>query len=644
MLSVNGTTNYSTARIDGVIFTDSNTEIQQIKEDITDITYNDITDTTNIDNNVAITKDLNIGGDATISGTLNINALNLNDLIVSNNISTDTLDASGNITTKSDLMIYDKRTPTPIPYKWTTDSNNHLKLTYQPSLTTYTLFDATVDAFNVSQLTLPRFTTLSSGMLLPSTQHIYWDNTGTGASISYNASTKLFQIESGLNASTTNIISRDGAGTAYNLNFNASRLKVPVNLELDVNRDLVFDAGTGKINQTNSTGTNTLHAVTIKADNNVTQSGTGVITQSGTGSNTLKQTLISGTNPIEIIPSQPPNTPVATRNAVLLFKNSQQSAGLVLEQSGGYYLMSYGINVPQVGTRTASIKGALFRLDTRPAEPVFSVFTYAVGFTTSITAFGINDNGTALFNGDLTTQNINMAINRNLTQSGTGIISQTGTGINQLKATIFTGDVTITGGVIGGGDKAYRNEMNMCEDITFLTENNTGFFSTFIKPKCMNCDPANANLLQTATINVNTCVVGVVKVFQGETYTGIVSYIEGAVNVRCALYNVGTSAALLAEQTSTWTTTSADPWERIPFTTPYTSNATKYVAIMLVPVSTNITSRIFNIGSDCNWQRVNTISGKIDILSGVFTGFTGFANPFNRTMTAATSKYVLGLY
>jgi len=89
MLSINGTTNYSTARIDGVIFTDSNTEIEKIKQDITDITYNNVTDTTNIANNVDITKDLDVagnvsvaknidvGGNISLTGLLNISRLNV---------------------------------------------------------------------------------------------------------------------------------------------------------------------------------------------------------------------------------------------------------------------------------------------------------------------------------------------------------------------------------------------------------------------------------------------------------------------------------------------------------------------------------------------------------------------------------------
>lgn len=72
MLSINGTTNYSTARIDGVIFTDTSAEIEKIKQDITDITYNDVTDTTNIDNNVNITNDLIVGGNLTIPNFANV--------------------------------------------------------------------------------------------------------------------------------------------------------------------------------------------------------------------------------------------------------------------------------------------------------------------------------------------------------------------------------------------------------------------------------------------------------------------------------------------------------------------------------------------------------------------------------------------
>jgi hypothetical protein len=181
--------------------------------------------------------------------------------------------------------------------------------------------------------------------------------------------------------------------------------------------------------------------ISMAINRNLTQSGTGIISQAGTGTNTLKQTLVTGTFPIEIIPQTPPSGSVNTKNSVLLLKNNPYSAGIGLEQVVTGNILSYGINVPQFGSRDTTIRGGNFRLDTRPNEPLFLVISYPVGSTTATIPFSINENGTALFNGDLTTQNISMAINRNLTQSGTGIVNQTGTGTNAMKAiTLNTGN------------------------------------------------------------------------------------------------------------------------------------------------------------------------------------------------------------
>ena len=100
MLGINGITTYSTARIDGYTYVDQSADIAQIKQDITGITYDDITDTTNIDNNVAITGTLSIPSYPNVATTLTDFDTRLTD--ISYNSVTDTtlinnnLDVSGN--------------------------------------------------------------------------------------------------------------------------------------------------------------------------------------------------------------------------------------------------------------------------------------------------------------------------------------------------------------------------------------------------------------------------------------------------------------------------------------------------------------------------------------------------------------------
>lgn len=66
-------------------------------------------------------------------------------------------------------------------------------------------------------------------------------------------------------------------------------------LTLSANRDLVFASGTGRIDQSNSTGTNILNRITMNANRNLSQSGDGILSQTGTGTNALKNTSITGT-------------------------------------------------------------------------------------------------------------------------------------------------------------------------------------------------------------------------------------------------------------------------------------------------------------------------------------------------------------
>lgn len=66
-------------------------------------------------------------------------------------------------------------------------------------------------------------------------------------------------------------------------------------LSLTANRDIFFTNGTGRIDQSVASGTNLLNTITMNANRNVTQSGTGILSQTGTGTNALKNTGITGT-------------------------------------------------------------------------------------------------------------------------------------------------------------------------------------------------------------------------------------------------------------------------------------------------------------------------------------------------------------
>lgn len=255
MLSINGTTNYSTARIDGVIFTDTSTEVEQIKERITGITYNDVTDTTNIDNNVAITKDLDVtgnlavGGDIDITGVLDVTQLNVgaNADAVAQFASISVGDNYGKIqvsnysTGRPTLLLENKNGTTQ-------------GITIQgPS--------ATSETFNVA------FTKAPAQNLFSASRTQFAINT-----------TELFTQK----VNTPVIVQPDFSEIAPNEMTN-------ITMYDDAK---LLQSGTGVITQS-GTGVNAMKSITLTNDSTIIMSGTGTIRQSGTQENYLKDTNLT---------------------------------------------------------------------------------------------------------------------------------------------------------------------------------------------------------------------------------------------------------------------------------------------------------------------------------------------------------------
>lgn len=264
----------------------------------------------------------------------------------------------------------------------------------------------------------------------------------------------------------------------------------------------------------------------------------------------------------------------------------------------------------------------------------------------SSNGIGIRMTGTTMTIGG----NTDFTSNSNVTQSGSGIISQSGTGTNALKSTDFTGNVTISGTLDYSGEpKAYFPTMNISEDLSFL-----GSSRSEVMPKCMNCDLATSNVYSSTSQARNLVMMGIVKVFKGTTYTGVVGFysgnpIPGGANptVRVALYNVGTSPSKLAENTTAQTITGGGVGvtiKSIPFASTWTADATKWVCVMAVSTNQDIQTAKFDLSSP-NWTYTSGGAGKIDLVACYYTGFAGtFPTTFTATPTAYGSKYILGLY
>ena len=179
------------------------------------------------------------------------------------------------------------------------------------------------------------------------------------------------------------------------------------------NYDIVFDAGTGKINQTNSTGINLLNSITMNSNSNISQSGTGIISQTGSSTNQLKNTTITGT--------------------------------FTLNAGGTLVLPANSISDSALSTNI-------------PLKNASNTFTASNTFNT-----------------------ITLSSNSNINQSGSGIISQTGSSTNQLKNTTITGNLTINS---GGSLILPSNSINdaaLSSNVCLLNANNTftGSINTF---------------------------------------------------------------------------------------------------------------------------------------------------------------------
>jgi hypothetical protein len=140
-----------------------------------------------------------------------------------------------------------------------------------------------------------------------------------------------------------------------------------------------------------------------------------------------------------------------------------------------------------------------------------------------------------------------------------------------------------------------------------------------------------------------------VKINKGEIYTGIFTRTGNARGVRVAMYDVGSNAARLAYRGSNYVMPGAG-FNFIPFDAPYTSPATKFVAIMLVPMTGDLNTTTFNHGQ-INWNYSASPSTSLNIVSGysVPTGLPGtpfpaFPATWNINVNLPGQKYFLGLY
>lgn len=240
-------------------------------------------------------------------------------------------------------------------------------------------------------------------------------------------------------------------------------------------------------------------------------------------------------------------------------------------------------------------------------------------------------NGTTVTN-DITLVAASGTVNSSYMNLTTWSTTNTGVRIAPDRTTVSAARIIYQDGTTGlsAGD---RYAMSVVEDMNFLKGQTGCRTATFdIQSVAASTSTQAANLVQ----------MGIVSVYFGEIYTGIFFYAGAAgITFRCALYDVGSAGARLAQRTTNFTSVVGINF--CPFDTTVSIGATKYVCVMLVPTNTTHATYIYG-GTNMNWG--NTASaGNINLVACYYTGFAGtFPANFAATPTAFGSKFFLGLY
>ncbi|MDD4900931.1 MAG: hypothetical protein PHS62_02340 [Patescibacteria group bacterium] len=136
--------------------------------------------------------------------------------------------------------------------------------------------------------------------------------------------------------------------------------------------------------------------------------GSGAASMAVVGNNVGIGTITPGArldvNGLKLFDSTPTNAAATTKTGIIFGNNAAIPQGLVSEQvNTNGDILSFGINVPQVGTRDNSRTGGIFRLDTESTSGLqngqqsFVVWGYPTGGASAYTRFIVSlQNGTTL--------------------------------------------------------------------------------------------------------------------------------------------------------------------------------------------------------------------------------------------------------
>jgi len=321
---------------------------------------------------------------------------------------------------------------------------------------------------------------------------------------------------------------------------------------------------------------------------NIVQSSTSVISQSGTGTNLFKavemngqldmsyqsiidvsaivgtnaniviqpknNVVIKGTKNITMVPYAPPGQTVSTVNGVLMLNNNPYSAGMVIEEATGN-ILSYGINVPQLGPRDNAIPGGIFRFDTRggAGNPLFQVVMYKSGQSGATLPFTINEDGNARVSATTTSTSTTtgaLAVDGGVGIGGNLYVGGNARLINTTESiSVGTGAVVVSGGVSIGAN-AYVGG-NMVASKSVLISGSTGATSSTTGTLVVSGGVGvggniyvAGNSVITATSGATTTATGALQVVGGVGIGGN-AYVGGIGAFRAGTTSTSTSTGSL---------------------------------------------------------------------------------------------------
>lgn len=219
-------------------------------------------------------------------------------------------------------------------------------------------------------------------------------------------------------------------------------------LTLTANKDIFFSNGTGKIDQSLSSGTNTLNAITMNANRNLTQSGTGILSQSGTGTNALKNTSITGTLAVSSSTTLSGNVQCDGTLTMGANRSIQQPAGTTNNQFQTSTISNLTCPVATITdiTATTLAVGNVSNTEIQYLDGVIapiqdqlnSISTTSAGNSTALTGI------TYTAGDDTTTIDNNVSITKTLALSTVADVATSITGLNSSVATLDASLNTLT--------------------------------------------------------------------------------------------------------------------------------------------------------------------------------------------------------